>query len=148
LWVYVQESKEERQKKLRELEEENRVRQERIAFQQAQARIPGTEEYEYIAGLNRDIAEYDRTRKPGEPRKMSRRPEWEFKEEPPTRSPGGGMDWYLYMHEVLHSRLYPFIERLQSNGDFYWLVEDNAGSHLKATRYDKEKAEANRDSSC
>jgi len=88
LWVYVQESKEERQKKLRELEEENRVRQERITFQQAQARIPGTEEYEYLAGLNRDIAEYNRTRKPGEPRKMSCRPEWEFKEEPPIRRDG------------------------------------------------------------
>ncbi|RPB05808.1 hypothetical protein L873DRAFT_546366 [Choiromyces venosus 120613-1] len=54
------------------------------------------------------------------------------------------MDWWMYRKEVLHKRLYPFVQHIKETGrNMMWLYEDNVGNHTKAARIDQEEADLN-----
>ena len=143
LWVWVKETQEERSANNELLQRENAEKIQRMHQRRENAKIPGTPEYQYLEALNRNIAEYNANRGPNDPRRMPRRPYWEFSEEIRGRSTGGGLDWFLYRKEILHDYLYPFIERIQAETRRHcWLVEDNAGNHTTAARMDKNEAAA------
>jgi len=139
IWIWVKETAEECQENAEQLQQENGEKLQRVAERRQRATIPGTAEFEYLQALNRNIDNYNAHRGPNEPRRLHRRPYWEFGEETCNRSTGWGMDWFLYREHVLQERLYPFIERIQhETGRQCWLVQDNAGNHTAAARMDTE----------
>lgn len=141
LYIWEKETPEERAVNARELSDENTKKQQQMIQHRSQARIPGTIEYNILQQKNELIKAYNTTKQPDEPRKMLRRPEWEFKEEIGHRSAGEGFDWFIYRKHVLHQLAYPLIEKIQhERGIRVWLVEDNAGCHTAATRIDAKDA--------
>lgn len=58
LWVWVKETPEERQGNARALQEGNAYKRQRIEARRANARVPGTAEWQYIEDLNHQIDEY------------------------------------------------------------------------------------------
>lgn len=82
----------------------------KVERQVANARIEGTEEFEYMAKLNQDIlAGKTKWKRP-------RQPEQEFKFIPWTRGQKGtseiskgGIDWFLYREKVVIPLIYPYI---------------------------------------
>lgn len=65
LWVWVRETPEERRENAEDLREENAQKRQRIETRRANARVPGTAEWQYIQDLNNQIAEYMAHRQPG-----------------------------------------------------------------------------------
>lgn len=112
LWVWVKETQEERSANNELLQRENGEKVQRRYQCGENAKIRGTQEYEYLEGINRNIAEYNANWGPDNPCHMPHGPYWEFTEEIRGRSTGGGLDWFLYCKEILHDYLYPFIERI------------------------------------
>ncbi|RPB04469.1 hypothetical protein L873DRAFT_1666545, partial [Choiromyces venosus 120613-1] len=64
-------------------------------------------------------------------KKCKRKPEGMFKEDKLKISSKGGINWVSYREQILHPKLYPFIDQLQQDTGMpvTYLVEDNAPAH-------------------
>ena len=105
LWIWVNETAEERQENAQARCEENLQTTEHIALRSTNTLISDTAEHPYIKALNREIDRYNANRGPNAPSCQHRRQYWEFIEEAQGRSAGGGMDCFLYRKHVLQERV-------------------------------------------
>ncbi|KAG0642758.1 hypothetical protein HOY80DRAFT_998276 [Tuber brumale] len=102
IWIWLKETAAERLENAEELYDENTAKVQRIEERRTRATIPGTEKYEYLQALNRNIDFFDANRGPTEPRRLHRHPYWEFRAETRCGITGGGMDWFLCRKHSLH----------------------------------------------
>jgi len=137
-YAWTQEHITEKENSVEKVTEINAYWQRRSEEKRAQAYIPGTEEYQYIEDLNKQIREGKHPKW-----KRERGPHQEFKPEKFERgclkendTSKGGIDWFLYREKILLPILYPYIKKVQElNPDKkVWFVDDNVGLHGKAHR--------------
>ncbi|KAG0638845.1 hypothetical protein HOY80DRAFT_1001491 [Tuber brumale] len=92
LWIWIRETEKQQKANNEELEQENRERANRREKRWISAMILGTEEYNYLQALNRNIARYNTNHGPNKPRHMPRCSYWEFGEEIHGRSTRWSLD--------------------------------------------------------
>jgi hypothetical protein len=140
--IWEPDSDQEKQEYQQIVDKENRIRLEKQQFNQQQAQLPGTWQYEEFITFNNNIEQVNLAEgRTGRHKRKRRNLHQMFHETKLDFTSKGGINWVSYRERVLRPKLYPWMASLRErlNVPFLYLVEDNAPSHQTARKVDEEE---------
>ena len=124
------------------MNEKNQIRHQRQEFNQQQAQVPTSWQYEALTNLNSMIENLNKEEgRSGRHKRRKRKAEQTFKEKELEFTSKEDINWVSYQERVLRPKLYPWMESLQKTlgVPYLYLVKDNAPSHQTTRRIDEDE---------
>lgn len=138
-WLWKKETLEERREMNELVEEEQDIENLRVEKMIEDSEVEGTAAHRILTEINNNIMNGTKRAKNGNqlPRKKAKQVWKADKIERGDRSKGG-IDWIRYRQTILYPLLHPFLMKIRLDNPVpeIWLVEDNAGAHTAAAKFD------------